>query len=233
RHRLIPLLGKDRKKVELMNALLFSLPGTPVVYYGDEIGMGDNIYLGDRNAVRTPMQWSADRNAGFSKANPQQLYLPIIIDPDYHYEVVNVDACQNNLHSLFWFMKRLIAQRKRFQTFGRGTIDFLDPENRRILAFIRRYMSEVLLVVANLSRFTQFCALDLSPFRGLVPVELFGQTRFPVIGEQAYFLTLGPHNFYWFSLQGQEGSGAIEVYRPSIIVSGSWRNLFTGTNKTA
>ena len=233
RHRLAPLLGKDRKKVELMNALLFSLPGTPVVYYGDEIGMGDNIYLGDRNAVRTPMQWSADRNAGFSKANPQQLYLPFIIDPDYHYEVVNVDACQNNLHSLFWFMKRLIAQRKRFQTFGRGTIEFLDPENCRILAFIRRYMSEVLLVVANLSRFTQFCELDLSLFKGLVPVELFGQTRFPVIGEQAYFLTLGPHNFYWFSLQGQGGSSATEVYRPSLVVSGSWRHLFTATNKTA
>ena len=208
RHRLAPLLGKDRKRVELMNALLFSLPGTPVIYYGDEIGMGDNIYLGDRNGVRTPMQWSPDRNAGFSKANPQRLYLPIIIDPDYHYEVVNVDACQNNLHSLLWFMKRLIAQRKRFRTFGRGTTEFLDPENCRIVAFIRRYQGEALLIVANLSRFTQFCELDLSPFKGMVPVELFGQTRFPVIGDSFYFLTLGPHNFYWFSLERQEARAA-------------------------
>jgi maltose alpha-D-glucosyltransferase/alpha-amylase len=233
RHRLAPLLGKDRKKVELMNALLFSLPGTPVIYYGDEIGMGDNIYLGDRNGVRTPMQWSADRNAGFSRANPQQLYLPIIIDPDYHYEVVNVDACQKNLHSLLWFMKRLIAQRKRFQTFGRGSIEFLDPENSRILAFVRRYEAEAVLVVANLSRFTQFCELHLSSFKGMVPVELFGQTRFPAIGEQPYFLTLGPHNFYWFSLERQDVGTARAIHRPAIVVMGTWRNVFNGAGTAA
>jgi maltose alpha-D-glucosyltransferase/alpha-amylase len=235
RHRLAPLLGKDRKKVELMNALLFSLPGTPVIYYGDEIGMGDNIYLGDRNGVRTPMQWSADRNAGFSRANPQRLYLPIIIDPDYHYEVVNVDACQNNLHSLLWFMKRLIAQRKRFQTFGRGTLEFLSPENGKVLAFIRRYQEEVILVVANLSRFTQYCELDLSAFKGMVPVELFGQIRFPVIGDQFYFVTLGPHNFYWFSLERQDTHD--EARKParaqaSLTVSGRWDNLFSGRSKS-
>jgi maltose alpha-D-glucosyltransferase/alpha-amylase len=235
RRRLAPLLGKDRKRIELMNALLFSLPGTPVVYYGDEIGMGDNIYLGDRNGVRTPMQWSADRNAGFSRANPQRLYLPIIIDPDYHYEVVNVDACQNNLHSVLWFMKRLIAQRKRFQPFGRGTLEFLRPENSKVLAFLRRHQEEVILVVANLSRFTQYCELDLSAFKGMVPIELFGQTRFPVIGDQFYFLTLGPHNFYWFSLERQESH--VETGKParaqtSVVVSGSWDSLFSGRSKS-
>ncbi len=142
RRRLAPLLGNDRRRIELMNGLLFSLPGTPVLYYGDEIGMGDNIYLGDRNGVRTPMQWSADRNAGFSRANPQQLYLPVIIDPEYHYEAVNVEAQQGNPHSLLWWMKRLIALRKRHQAFGRGTLEFLHPENRQVLAFLRRYEEE-------------------------------------------------------------------------------------------
>src|SRR5919108_2455827 len=150
RRRLAPLLGNDRRRIELMNALLFSLPGTPVIYYGDELRMGDNFYLGDRNGVRTPMQWSADRNAGFSRANPQRLYLPIIIDPEYHYEAVNVEAQQNNPHSLLWWMKRLIALRKRFKAFGRGTLEFLHPDNRKVLAFIRRFEDECVLVVANL-----------------------------------------------------------------------------------
>ena len=179
RRRLAPLLGNNRRRIELMNGLLFSLPGTPVIYYGDEIGMGDNIYLGDRNGVRTPMQWSADRNAGFSRANPQQLYLPVIIDPEYHYETVNVEAQQNNPHSLLWWMKRLIALRKRYKAFGRGSMEFLHPENRKVLAFIRRYEDETMLVVANLSRFAQYVELDLRSYKGTIPVELFGRTRFP------------------------------------------------------
>ena len=159
-----------------MNGLLFSLPGTPVIYYGDEIGMGDNVYLGDRNGVRTPMQWSGDRNAGFSKANPQKLYLPIIIDPEYHYETVNVLAQRDNPHSLLWWTKRLIALRKRYKAFGRGSLEFLQPENRRILAFYLRHETETILVVANLSRFVQPVELDLSAYRQTVPVELFGRT---------------------------------------------------------
>jgi maltose alpha-D-glucosyltransferase/alpha-amylase len=183
-----------------MNALLFSLPGTPVIYYGDEIGMGDNIYLGDRNGVRTPMQWSGDRNAGFSRANPQRLYLPIIIDPEYHYEAVNVETQQNNASSLLWWMKRLIGLRKRFQAFGRGTLEFLRPANPKILAFVRKYQDERILVVANLSRFVQFAELDLREYAGVVPEEVFGRTAFPRIGELPYLLTLGPHSFFWFSL---------------------------------
>ena len=201
RRRLAPLLDNNRRLIELMNGLLFSLPGTPVMYYGDEIGMGDNIYLGDRNGVRTPMQWSSDRNAGFSRANPQKLYLPIIIDPEYHYEAINVDAQQNNPSSLLWWMKRLIALRKRYQAFGRGSIEFLSPQNHKVLAFLRCYESEQILVVANLSRFSQYAELNLAPFEGLTPVELFGRTQFPSIGKQPYLLTLAPHSFYWFALE--------------------------------
>lgn len=200
RRRLAPLLGNNRRKIELMNALLFSLPGTPVIYYGDEIGMGDNIYVGDRNGVRTPMQWSADKNAGFSRANPQRLYLPVNIDPEHHYEAFNVEVQQNNPHSLLWFTKRLIALRKRHRAFGRGSLEFLLPENRRILAFVRRHGDEVLLVVANLSRFVQHAPLDLAAFKGRRPVELFGGSPFPPIGEAPYLLTLGPHAFLWFRL---------------------------------
>src|SRR5438128_1948570 len=200
RRRLAPLLGNNRRLIEMMNGLLFSLPGTPVIYYGDEIGMGDNIYLGDRNGVRTPMQWSADRNAGFSSANSQKLYLPVIVDPEYHYEAVNVEAQQNNPHSLLWWMKRLIALRKRYQAFGRGTLEFLYPDNHRVLAFIRRYQDEAILVIANLSRFIQYAGLDLSAFKATAPIELFGRTHVPVIGEGPYPLTLGPHSFYWFAL---------------------------------
>jgi maltose alpha-D-glucosyltransferase/alpha-amylase len=201
RRRLAPLLGNDRKRIELMNGLLFSLPGTPVIYYGDEIGMGDNIFLGDRNGVRTPMQWSADRNAGFSRANRQRLYLPIVTDPEYHYESVNVEAQSQNPHSLLSWMKRLIALRKRHRAFGRGTLELLRPENRKVLAFVRAYESEQILCVANLSRFLQVLELDLSKWKGMVPVELFGATELPTIGDTPYFLTLGPHSFYWFSLQ--------------------------------
>jgi maltose alpha-D-glucosyltransferase/alpha-amylase len=214
-----------------MNALLFSLPGTPVLYYGDEIGMGDNIYLGDRNSVRTPMQWSADRNAGFSKASPHRLYLPIVIDPDAHYEAFNVEAQQNNPHSMLWWMKRLIAMRKRYKAFGRGTLEFLYPENHRVLAFIRRYQDEVILVVANLSRFVQYAGLDLASFKGSAPIELFGRAQFPAIGETPYFLTLGPHSFYWFELKpaGAVHEGAAVRRMPlQVTVQASWTNVFSG-----
>ncbi|MGD2116464.1 MAG: maltose alpha-D-glucosyltransferase, partial [Acidobacteriota bacterium] len=201
RRRLAPLLGNDRRRIELMNALLMALPGTPILYYGDEIGMGDNFYLGDRNGVRTPMQWSPDRNAGFSDANPHKLYLPVIIDPEYHYEAVNVETQQGNPNSLLRWTRRLVALRKRHQAFGRGSIEFLQPDNHRVLAFLRRYEDEVLLMVGNLSRFVQHVELDLGELAGVEPVELFGRTTFPRIGELPYLLTLGPHGFYWFSLR--------------------------------
>jgi len=226
RRRLAPLLGHHRRKIELMNSLLLSLPGTPVVYYGDEIGMGDNIYVGDRDGVRTPMQWSADRNAGFSRANPQQLYLPVIIDPEYHYEAINVEAQQNNQHSLLWWMKRILAVRKRFRAFSRGSIEFLQPENRKVLVFLRRSESERILCVVNLSRFVQAVELDLSAFKGIIPVEVFGRTPFPPIGELPYFLTLGPHTFYWFVLEpapkAEEPIALSEAPLRELVVSRPW-----------
>jgi len=238
RRRLAPLLRNNRRQIELMNALLCSMPGTPVIYYGDEIGMGDNIYLGDRNGVRTPMQWSADRNAGFSRANPQKLYLPVIIDPEYHYEAVNVETQQSNPHRLLWWMKRLIALRKRYKAFGRGSIEFLHPDNRKILAFVRRYQEERILVVANLSRFVQGVELELSGFNGMVPVELFGRTAFPPIGESPYFLSLGPHAFYWFALEPQRVEAPLAIAAPdsqvpTLVVTGSWESTFRGRGKAA
>jgi maltose alpha-D-glucosyltransferase/alpha-amylase len=235
RRRLAPLLENDRRMIELMNGLLFSLPGTPILYYGDEIGMGDNFYLGDRNSVRTPMQWSPDRNGGFSQANPQQLYLPLIIDPEYHYEAVNVETQQKNPHSLLWWMKHLISLRKRYQAFGRGTLEFLHPENRKILAFMRRYQDESLLVVANLSPYAQGVELDLSAFQGMVPFELFGRTRFPPIGERPYFLTPGAHTFYWFALEPQrlEATVTSPTQLPTLTVSGRWDNVFRRRDKQA
>ncbi|MGH7791399.1 MAG: alpha-glucosidase C-terminal domain-containing protein, partial [Thermodesulfobacteriota bacterium] len=200
RRRLAPLLGNNRRRMEIMSFLLFSLPGTPVIYYGDEIGMGDNYYLGDRNGVRTPMHWSADRNAGFSRANPQKLYLPIIIDPEYHYEAVNVENQQRNPTSLLWWMRRVIAMRKRFKAFGRGGIEFLNPANPKVLAFIRQYEDEIILVVVNLSRFSQVVELDLSKFAGYMPEEVFSGNRFPIIKDSPYVLTLGFHDYFWFSL---------------------------------
>jgi maltose alpha-D-glucosyltransferase/alpha-amylase len=237
RRRLAPLLGNDRKRIELMNGLLFSLPGTPVLYYGDEIGMGDNIFLGDRNGVRTPMQWSADRNAGFSRANRQRLYLPVITDPEYHYETVNVEAQGQNPHSLLSWMKRLIALRKRHRAFGRGTLELLRPDNRKVLAYVRGYESEQILCVANLSRFLQAVELDLGKWKGLVPVELFSGNEMPIVGEAPYFLTLGPHAFYWFSLQPRatpniqsDGTQAIAAL-PEIRVAGEWESVLTGAPK--
>ena len=211
RRRLAPLLGNNRRRIELLNGLLFALPGTPVLYYGDEIGMGDNVYLGDRNGVRTPMQWSGDRNAGFSEANHQRLVLPIVTDPEYHYEAINVETQQANPASLLWWMKRLIALRKEHQAFGRGSLTFLHPENRRIVAFVREYEGERILVVANMSRFVQPAELDLSAYRGLVPVEMFGRVEFPQIEERPLFLTLGPHAFIWFSLETDPSGHGAEV----------------------
>ena len=229
RRRLAPLLNNDRKSIELLNALLFSLPGTPVLYYGDEIGLGENIYLGDRNGVRTPMQWSPDKNAGFSRANPQSLYLPIILDPAYHYEAVNVEAHLANPHSLLWWMRRVLALRKRWRALGEGKCEFLQPDNHKILAYILRHENETLLVVANLSRFTQPVHLDLSMFQGTVPVELFGRMKFPAITEAPYFFTLGPHNFYWFSIESKArllADPAMPVELPVIHVAEDWQEIF-------
>ncbi len=228
RHRLAPLLRNDRRRIELMNAILFSLPGTPVVYYGDEIGMGDNIYLGDRNGVRTPMQWSDDRNAGFSRANSQKLYSPVIVDSEYHYESLNVDVQQNNPSSLLWWMKRMIALRKRCTAFGRGDFHLLEPQNSKVLAYVRRTESECLLIVANLSRFVQNVQFDLSSYAGLVPEELFGRTRFPVIREaQPYGLTLGPHGFYWFELRAEGVAHASAAQLPLLAIN-DWPALVRG-----
>jgi maltose alpha-D-glucosyltransferase / alpha-amylase len=200
RRRLAPLLDNSRRRQELLHSLLFSMPGTPILYYGDELGMGDNIYLGDRNGVRTPMQWNSDRNAGFSRADPQALYLPLVIDPVYHYQSINVDAQRRVPSSLLNWTRRLISIRKRFPVFGRGTIEFLHPSNLAVLAYLRQGEEQTVLVVNNLSRFVQPVELDLSDFVGWVPVELFGETVFPKIGEAPYFLSLGPHTFYWFRL---------------------------------
>lgn len=210
RRRLAPLMSNNRRRIELMTSLLFSLPGTPIVYYGDEIGMGDNIFLGDRNGVRTPMQWSSDRNAGFSSANPQRLFLPIIIDPEYHYEAVNVVSQQANPTSLLWWTKRVIALRKRHTALARGDVQFLQPDNRSVLAFLRRREEESVLVVANLSRFAQYVTIDLSEFKDCVPLELFGSRPFGRIGREPYVLTLGPHSFFWFSLQPESAPQRIE-----------------------
>ena len=201
RRRLAPLVNNSRRRLELLNSLLLSMPGTPILYYGDEIGMGDNIFLGDRNAVRTPMQWSMDRNAGFSRADPASLYLPVHMDPVYGYAAINVEAQERDPSSLLHFMKRMIALRRQHRAFGRGTIEFLRPENRKVLVYLRRWRADVLLIVANLSRFVQPAELDLGEFQGWVPVEMIGRTEFPAIGELPYFLTLGPHSFYWFRLE--------------------------------
>ena len=234
RRRLAPLLGNHRRRIELMNGLLLSIPGTPVIYYGDEIGMGDNIYLGDRNSVRTPMQWSADRNAGFSRANPQRLFLPAIIDPEYHYETVNVEAQHDNPHSLLWWVRRVIAIRQRYRAFGRGTLEFLQPDNRKVLAFLRRHGDEQLLIVANLSRFVQYVELPLQAWNGMVPVEVFGHTPFPPIGELPYLLTLGPHTFYWFALERPEARGARDPgpeVRAPVAAPEGWEALVAGGDR--
>jgi maltose alpha-D-glucosyltransferase/alpha-amylase len=206
RRRLAPLMDNDRRKIELMNSLLLSFPGTPIIYYGDEIGMGDNIYLGDRNGVRTPMQWSPDRNGGFSRCDPARLYAPLIMDPVYGYEAVNVEAQSRSLSSLLSATKRLISVRKSTPAFGRGSMTFIRPANRAVLAYVRQYRDEVILCVANLSRAAQATELDLSPWKDRIPLEMLGRTRFPAIGELPYMITLAPYGFYWFRLQEPDKS---------------------------
>lgn len=200
RRRLAPLMERDRRRVELMNGLLLSMPGTPVLYYGDEIGMGDNIYLGDRDGVRTPMQWSPDRNGGFSRADPARLVLPPVMDPLYGYEALNVEAQSVDQHSLLNWTRRMLSLRGRHPAFGRGSLRFLTPGNRKILSYLREYEGETILCVANLSRLPQAVELDLSEFEGRVPIELTGMSPFPPIGQLTYLLTLPPFSFYWFQL---------------------------------
>jgi maltose alpha-D-glucosyltransferase/alpha-amylase len=224
RRRLAPLLGNDRRKIELLNVLLFSLPGTPVLYYGDEIGMGDNVYLGDRDGVRTPMQWTADRNAGFSTSNPHRLYLPLITEQGYHYESINVENQIENPASLLSWMRQLIALRKRQPVLARGDIGFLEPENPHVLAFTRSMEGEApFLCVANLSRLAQDVELDLRDFAQHSPVEAFGQTRFATIGEGNYHLTLAPYGFFWFTLLPPTEATTAASDVPTL--SGSWTEV--------
>jgi maltose alpha-D-glucosyltransferase/alpha-amylase len=204
RRRLAPLMGNDRRRIELLNSLLFSFPGTPIVYYGDEIGMGDNTFLGDRNGVRTPMQWTSDRNARFSRAEPARLYSPVIMDPIYGYQAVNVESQERDGASLLQWMKNLIGLRKLFPAFGLGSLEFLHPVNRKVLAYVRRHGTDTLLCVANLSRSVQPVELDLRAFAGATPVEMLGYTEFPAVSDQAYFLSLGPYGFYWFELRQRD-----------------------------
>jgi maltose alpha-D-glucosyltransferase / alpha-amylase len=201
RRRLAPLMNNDRRQVELLHGLLMSMPGTPIVYYGDEIGMGDNIYLGDRNSVRTPMQWSSTLNAGFSTADPERLYAPVISNAVYGYQAVNVYAQERSEHSLLRWMMSLIKVRNAFRVFSRGTIRFLLPSNHRVLAYIRQFGDELVLVVNNLSNSAQAVELDVQAYKGYLPIEMFGRNLFPRFGEAPYILTLGPYQFYWFQLR--------------------------------
>jgi maltose alpha-D-glucosyltransferase/alpha-amylase len=224
------LLGNDRRRIELLNGLLFALEGTPIVYYGDEIGMGDNIYLGDRDGVRTPMQWTADRNAGFSEANPQQLYLPVNVDPEYRYESINVEAQLRNKNSLYWWMRRIVTLRGRSTALTVGTTEFVRCTNSKILAFVRRHPEQAVLVVANLSNSVQYAELDLSPFEGQRPRELFSAGRFPRIESTPYLLTLGPYAFYWLDLGRPEAARVTAAAEelPTIKFDGSSADLLRG-----
>jgi maltose alpha-D-glucosyltransferase/alpha-amylase len=201
RRRLAPLIGNDRRRIELLISLLFSFPGTPILYYGDEIGMGDNLYLGDRLGVRTPMQWTSDRNGGFSRADPERLYSPVITDAVYGYQAVNVEAQESDAASLLHWTRNMIGLRKLFKVFGRGHLEFLKPANRKVLAYVRHDRNDVILCVANLSRFVQPVELDLSTYAGLTPVEMLGYSEFPSIRATPYFLSLGPYGFQWYELK--------------------------------
>jgi maltose alpha-D-glucosyltransferase / alpha-amylase len=236
RRRLASLMDNDRRKIELMNSLLMSFPGTPIIYYGDEIGMGDNIYLGDRNGVRTPMQWTPDRNGGFSRCDPARLYLPMVMDPVYGYEAVNVEAQSRSLASLLSWNKRLISVRKSSKIFSRGSFSFIRPANRSVFAYVRQYQNDVLLCVANMSRSAQAAEIDLSPWRGRIPFEMLGRTNFPPIGESAYVVTLGPYGFYWFQLCETVGSAIEAQITPAefetLVVTHGWQSLLQGRSKS-
>ena len=232
RRRLAPLLDNDMDKIKLMNSLLLSMPGSPMIYYGDEIGMGDNVYLGDRDGVRTPMQWRPDRNAGFSSADPQRLYLPPIMDPVYGYLAVNVEAQARETSSLLNWMRRMLAARKLHKAFGRGTLTFLRPTNRKILAYLREYEDDLLLCVVNLARAAQPVELDLSIHKGLIPIEVMGRASFPSIGDAPYVLTLPGHGFMWFRLaKGGEAATKRDdrIPReelPVLVLFDGWQSLF-------
>jgi maltose alpha-D-glucosyltransferase/alpha-amylase len=198
--RLLPLVENDRRVAELLHAMLFSMPGSPILYYGDEIGMGDNIYLGDRDGVRTPMQWTPDRNAGFSKADFARLYLPVLMDPVYGYQAVNVEAELRDSSSMLHWMKRMIEVRKQHPLFGMGTFEVVNVDNPSVLAYVRRQGDDIVLCVFNLSRFAQPAELPLQQFDGKTPIELLGRVPFPKVGELPYFITLGAYSFYWFQL---------------------------------
>ncbi len=238
RRRLAPLLANDRRKIELLNALLLSMPGTPVLYYGDELGMGDNYYLGDRDGVRTPMQWSADRNGGFSRADPQRLYLPPIMDANYGYQAINVEAQQRDASSLLNWTRRMIQVRKTHAALGRGSLSFLYPRNRKILAFVREHDGQKLLCVFNLARSAQAVELDLREFSGAVPVELTGSSAFPPIGELTYMLTLPAYGFYWFILASEAEEPRWHIAPPDVapefltlVITGGWQSLFSDHQK--
>ena len=224
-------MDNDRRKIELMNSVLLSFPGTPIIYYGDEIGMGDNIYLGDRNGVRTPMQWTPDRNGGFSRCDPAKLYLPMIMDPVYGYQAVNVEAQSHSLSSLLSWTKRLIAVRRSSPVFGRGTLTFLRPANRAILVYLRQYEKDVILCVANLSRSAQAAEIDLSAWRGHVPMEMLGRSRFPRIGEAPFVVTLAPYGFLWFMLYEEVAAIEAPAIVPELVTlvfRESWRAFLEG-----
>ena len=232
RRRLAPLMDNDRRKIELMKSLMLSLPGTPIFYYGDEIGMGDNIYLGDRNGVRTPMQWTSDRNGGFSRCDPAKLYLPVIMDPVYGYQAVNVEAQSRSISSMLNWMKRMIAVRKTSKVFGRGTMTMLRPTNRCVMAYLRQYGQEVILCVANLSRAAQSTEIDLSPWRGRVPVEMLGRSRFRRIDEMPFVVTLAPYGFFWFLLTEEAGMASADTIGSrewvTVVLERGWRSLSEG-----
>jgi maltose alpha-D-glucosyltransferase/alpha-amylase len=237
RRRLATLMDNDRRKIELMNSLLMSFPGTPVIYYGDEIGMGDNIYLGDRNGVRTPMQWTPDRNGGFSRCDPARLALPMIMDPVYGYEAVNVEAQSRSLSSLLSWTKRLIATRKTRQVFGRGSLSFIRPANRAVLVYLREYQDDVVLCVANLSRSAQAAEIDLSRWQGRVPFELLGRSNFPRIGEAPYVVTLAPYGYYWFQLCEAADSAnpapSMPVEFETLVITSGFASILQGRTRAA
>jgi len=231
RRRLAPLMDNDVERIKLMNSMLLSMPGSPIIYYGDEIGMGDNFFLGDRNGVRTPMQWSPDRNAGFSRADPQRLYLPPIMDPIYGFEAVNVEAQTRDRSSLLNWMKRMLQTRKQSQAFGRGTMKFIRPGNRKVLVYLREYGEDTILCVANLARSAQPVELDLSSFKGTVPIELLGRTPFPPVGDLPYFITLPGYGFYWFKLSREVEAPAWHEERlprddlPMLVLMDGWNSF--------